>query len=47
MTAKLFPELQNYLQRLENLRDQIGALLVDLPAEALNWLPVEATMPTN
>lgn len=34
-------ELENYLQRLENLRGQIADLIRDLPAEALNWLPTE------
>jgi len=35
------PELQTYLDRIENLRAQISELLAGLPAEALNWRPVE------
>ena len=34
-------ELENYLLRIEDLRSQIRSLIVDLPAEALNWRPVE------
>lgn len=34
-------ELQNYLTRIEDLRGQIASLITDLPAEALNWLPIE------
>lgn len=34
-------ELQNYLTRIEDLRGQIASLITDLPAQALNWLPVE------
>jgi uncharacterized damage-inducible protein DinB len=33
----MLPELDNYLQRIENLRGQVRALIADLPAEALNW----------
>jgi uncharacterized damage-inducible protein DinB len=37
-------ELESYLERIEDLRGQVRALVADLPAEALNWrpLPVEA-----
>ena len=35
------PELQTYLDRIENLRTQISDLLTGLPTEALNWRPVE------
>jgi uncharacterized damage-inducible protein DinB len=34
-------ELDNYLQRIEDLRRQVGELIADLPAEALNWRPIE------
>ena len=37
------PELQHYLQMLEDLRGQVGALIADLPAEALNWRPLDRT----
>jgi len=34
-------ELDNYLQRIEGLRGQVGKLIADLPAETLNWRPIE------
>ena len=34
-------ELDNYLQRIEDLRRQVSELIADLPAEALNWRPIE------
>jgi uncharacterized damage-inducible protein DinB len=34
-------ELANYLERLEDLRGQVSALVAGLPAEALNWRPIE------
>ena len=34
-------ELDNYLQRIEDLRGQVYELIADLPAEALNWRPSE------
>ncbi len=37
----MLTELQNYLQRIENLRGQIGDLIAAVPTEALNWRPVE------
>lgn len=37
----MHPEIENYLNRIENLREQIRHLIKDLPAEALNWRPVE------
>jgi len=37
----MLSELENYLQRIEDLRRQVGDLIADLPAEALNWRPVE------
>jgi len=35
-------ELNNYLDRIEDLHHQISELLAELPAEALNWRPIEA-----
>ena len=37
----MLTELDNYLQRLEDLRRQIDELIADLPAPALNWRPAE------
>jgi uncharacterized damage-inducible protein DinB len=37
----MFPELENYLQRIEDLRGQVSDLIADLPAAALNWRPTE------
>ena len=37
----MISELDNYLERLEDLRGQVSDLLADLPAEALNWRPIE------
>jgi uncharacterized damage-inducible protein DinB len=34
-------ELENYSQRIEGLRRQVGELIADLPAEALNWRPIQ------
>jgi uncharacterized damage-inducible protein DinB len=34
-------ELENYQHRIENLRGQIRDIIDDLPAEALNWRPLE------
>jgi uncharacterized damage-inducible protein DinB len=34
-------ELNNYLDRIEDLHHQISGLLTELPAEALNWRPIE------
>jgi uncharacterized damage-inducible protein DinB len=39
--VKVLTELDNYLQRIEDLRGQVRALIADLPAEALNWRPTE------
>jgi uncharacterized damage-inducible protein DinB len=35
-------ELDNYLHRIEDLRRQVRELIADLPAEALNWRPINA-----
>ena len=37
----MITELDNYLERLEDLRGQVSGLLADLPLEALNWRPIE------
>ena len=37
----MLTELQNYLQRIENLRGQISDLIAAMPIEALNWRPIE------
>jgi uncharacterized damage-inducible protein DinB len=34
--------LKNYLHRIEDLRRQISDLIAGLPAEALNWRPIES-----
>jgi uncharacterized damage-inducible protein DinB len=34
-------ELENYLDRIEDLRGQISDLIADLPPDALNWRPLE------
>ena len=34
-------ELDNYINRMEDLRNQVSSLIADLPAEALNWRPIE------
>ena len=37
----MISELANYLERIEDLRSQISGLIAELPAEALNWRPIE------
>jgi len=37
----MLTELDNYLHRLEDLRGQVLRLIADLPAQALNWRPIE------
>ena len=37
----MITELDNYLERIEDLRGQVSGLIADLPAEALNWRPIE------
>ncbi len=39
----MISELQNYLQLIEDLRSQVSTLIADLPAEALNWRPIEGS----
>jgi len=35
------PEVESYLKMINDLRGQVGALLAGLPAEALDWRPLE------
>jgi uncharacterized damage-inducible protein DinB len=35
------PELESYLQMIDDLRGQVRALVADLSPEALNWRPIE------
>ena len=35
----MLSELDNYLQRIDDLRQQVIDLIADLPVEALNWRP--------
>jgi uncharacterized damage-inducible protein DinB len=37
----MLSELDSYLQRIEDLRGQVSELIAGLPAEALNWRPIE------
>jgi uncharacterized damage-inducible protein DinB len=37
----MIPEVAQYLERIEDLRGQVGDLIKDLSAAALNWRPVE------
>jgi uncharacterized damage-inducible protein DinB len=37
----MLPELATYLQMIEDLRGQVRDLISGLPAEALNWRPLE------
>jgi uncharacterized damage-inducible protein DinB len=37
----MLAEMENYIQRIEGLRAQVRDLIVDLPAEALNWRPIQ------
>jgi uncharacterized damage-inducible protein DinB len=37
----MISELDNYLARIEDLRNQVSGLIADLPAQALNWRPIE------
>ena len=38
----MISELDNYLNRLDDLRGQVSTLLAELPAEVLNWRPIES-----
>lgn len=35
------PEIEHYLQMMDDLRGQVGELIAGLPAETLNWCPIE------
>ena len=37
----MLPEVANYLDRMEGLRKQVRELIGSVPAEALNWRPIE------
>jgi uncharacterized damage-inducible protein DinB len=37
----MISELDNYLNRLDDLHGQVADLVAGLPAEALNWRPIE------
>jgi uncharacterized damage-inducible protein DinB len=37
----MITELDNYLNRLDDLHGQVADLVAGLPAEALNWRPIE------
>ena len=37
----MISELDNYLNRLDDLRNQVSSLIAELPSEALNWRPIE------
>ncbi len=37
----MLPEIQAYLNLIEDLRTQVAKLVTGLPADALNWRPVE------
>lgn len=39
----MITELANYLERLEDLRGQIARLVDGLPADALNWQPLQGS----
>lgn len=44
----LIPELNHYLQMIEDLRGQVGELVAGLPAEALTWRPISlSASPTS
>ncbi len=37
----MLPEVANYLDRMDSLRQQIRELITHVPVEALNWRPIE------
>ena len=37
----MLPECASYLEMMDDLRRQVAGLITDLPAEALNWRPIE------
>ncbi len=42
-TARMISERENYLQRIEDLRSQVGKLISGLRVAALNWRPLETS----
>lgn len=36
------PEIEHYLQMIDDLRGQVGDWVAGLPAEALNWRPIDS-----
>ena len=38
----MLPEVESYLERIEDVRGQVVQLITGLSAEALNWRPVES-----
>ena len=41
MSGIMMSELTNYLERIEDLRNQISGLISAVPVPALNWRPIE------
>ena len=39
----MIPELDSYVQMIEDLRGQVRDLVADLPAEALNWRSIKGS----
>lgn len=37
----MVPELENYFDRIEDLRSQVSGLITALPEQGLNWRPIE------
>jgi len=37
----MISEIDNYINRLDDLHNQVSSLIAELPAEALNWRPIE------
>ena len=37
----MISEMDNYINRLDDLHNQVSSLIAELPAEALNWRPIE------
>ena len=37
----MLPEIAHYLDRIDDLRRQISELITQVPAEALNWRPID------
>ena len=37
----MISEIDNYINRLDDLHNQVSSLMAELPAEALNWRPIE------